>query len=495
MKKRLLIILLFVCLFLTGCGQLFSDPFTVFGVPLFSHTDPTPSDDTITQLPPAIPVREFGESVAYIQLNNELMVHILYPESEISSLNQEISHWITQTVALYQEEAAGSSQYHDTAELTAEYSSYLFCDHLVSVKISGLFDRPYLAHPVDIIATFHADITSGTMLELDDLLLENGRTQLEKMVIEDAALKPEDTDDALLNLWTLTPDGLEIILERGTYLPMSAGTVTLCYSYEELKDILSLADALANDTPPNQPIAEPQPLPPSDMPPEETSPEEPAETPSQIPEQSAERVIDPNLPMVALTFDDGPSKHTDRLLDIFAQYGGKGTFFLIGNIIDNRPDTARRITQEGHEIAGHSWDHRQMTKLTQDVITDQITHTRAKILEVTGVDTTLLRPPYGSYNETVQKVCTELGIVMVNWCVDTLDWDHKDPDKIYDAIFDTIKDGNIILCHDLYGTTVDAMERVIPALVEKGYQLVTVSELLYYSGQEMVAGNVYKNGF
>ena len=195
--------------------------------------------------------------------------------------------------------------------------------------------------------------------------------------------------------------------------------------------------------------------------------------------------------MVALTFDDGPSKHTARLLDLFATHGGKGTFFVVGNLLDGRSEVLQRMAAEGHEIGGHSWNHRQLTKLSTGELTDQLMTTRAKIYEITGVDSTLIRPPYGSYNDQVKSVCKDLGIYMANWSLDTLDWKYKDANVIYNTIMKDVKDGDIILCHDLHGTTVDAMERVIPDLIEKGYQLVTVTELLSYGGKEISPGSVY----
>ena len=208
-------------------------------------------------------------------------------------------------------------------------------------------------------------------------------------------------------------------------------------------------------------------------------------------ELATKETIDPTKPMIALTFDDGPSKHTEHLLDIFSEHGGKATFFVVGNLIDNRPETLQRMVTDGHEIGGHSWDHRQLTKLSSEEITNEIMNTRAKIYSITGVDTTIMRPPYGSYNDEIKCICKEKGIVMINWAVDTLDWKTRDADKVYDAIMSQVKDGDIILCHDLYGTTVDAMERVIPDLIAQGYQLVTVSELLSYGEKDVKAGTVH----
>ena len=463
MKKYLSILIIFmICLF--GCSAS-PEP----------STDTEPIGDLLEEYiknPDILttPVREYGENTGYVLMEEELSVRIAYPEGTLTVLNQAIENWIAETVDYYQKEAAGSGANGEPAELTADYSSYLTDGRWISVQITGLFDKPYLAHPVDIIATFHADLQNDRLITLDDLLLPDGREKLQSIIIKDCNLETEYIDEHLLDLWTLTSDGLEIILARGDYLPMSDGTVTLKYSYETLKDILILDEPIETEeytTESDMTSEEPV------IPPSEESTVFPTEEPTTPPVE-----LDPNKPMIALTFDDGPSKHTDRLLDIFAAHGGKGTFFVVGNLIENRSDTVERIVLEGHQVAGHSWDHRQLTKLGSDELTQQIMATRAKIYEITGTDATVLRPPYGAVNEDVKNVCEQLGVTIVNWSMDTLDWKYKDADKIYNTIINDVKDGDIILCHDLHGTTVDAMERVIPALIEQGYQLVTVSELL-----------------
>ena len=139
----------------------------------------------------------------------------------------------------------------------------------------------------------------------------------------------------------------------------------------------------------------------------------------------------------------------------------------------------------------NTWNHRQLTRLTSQEITDQIMMTRAKIFEVTGVDCTIVRPPYGACNDNVQGVGITTGVSFINWSVDTLDWKNKNAQAIYNEIISTAKNGDIILCHDLHKTTVDAMELVIPKLIADGYQLVTVSELMKYSNTPLEAGKIY----
>ncbi len=424
-----------------------------------------------------MPVREYGESYGFNQLDGILLSHILYPVGEMEPLNEAIESWIDEQVAYYEEDAKDYVQDDLKAELTVEYESRIVDDKLVSVRMSGVYDAPFMAHPVDIIRTFNASQETGQLLEISDVLEESGLEVLLGMAAEDGGVDAELVDEGMLNHWLLTPEGLEITLARGDYLAMSDGTKVLTYTYEELEGILNLSKISVSDD--------------ADSSEDPTGDAEPENIPEDI--QPELYVPDPDKPMVALTFDDGPSAHTDRLLDAFAEHGGKGTFFVVGNLVSDRKDTVIRMAAEGHEIAGHSWNHRQLTTLGEEDLKKQIMNTRAKIYNIAGVDATLMRPPYGSFNDDVKAMCKEYGISMVNWSVDTLDWKYRDADTVYQSVMKQAKDGAIILCHDLHGTTVDAMERAIPALLEEGYQLVTVTQLLTSQGGEIKPGNVYYN--
>lgn len=482
MKTRFLSILLLLSLSLSGCnGSTEPAPGTpsptispVATMEPFSSAPPA-----LTPIPPSTgsqlntPTREYGESTAFMQMGEDLVIRILYPETNLPAMDDAITHWVNETVAEYQAECLGYQTNGDCGELTAEYESYLTDNRWISIQITGIFDKPYLAHPIDIIGSFHGDLSTGQSIRLEDLLVPSGYSILETMVATAAGVEATLIDEHFLDHWVLTSEGLEITLPRGTYLPMSEGTKVLFYPYAELEGILSFSGESVT-------VQVPSPV--------------PTFTPPKVSTAPQTQLIDPTKPMVALTFDDGPGKHTSRLLDIFASYGGKGTFFVIGNILENRADVINRMVSEGHEIGGHSWDHRQLTKLNDSDLNNQLTGTRTKIYELTGTDTALLRPPYGSYNSQVQNMCKDMGIVMVNWSLDTLDWKYKDADRLYHTILDEVQDGDIILCHDLHGSTVDAMEKVIPELIARGYQLVTVSELLDQRGDVIEAGEVYYRG-
>lgn len=203
--------------------------------------------------------------------------------------------------------------------------------------------------------------------------------------------------------------------------------------------------------------------------------------------------IDPTKPMIALTFDDGPGPHTDQLLDILKKYNVHATFFVQGVMFHkDRIPFMKRAVEEGNEIGIHTWNHKKLTDLSEADVREEILSVREYLEENIGYTPRLMRPPYGSYNDTVKKVCSDEGLIIVRWCVDTEDWKTKDPDKTYEAIMSTVKDGVIILCHDIHDETIAAMDRTIGALVEKGYQLVTVSEMLQYSEKIPQAGDVVK---
>lgn len=202
--------------------------------------------------------------------------------------------------------------------------------------------------------------------------------------------------------------------------------------------------------------------------------------------------IDPSRPMLALTFDDGPGNYTDELLDILKKYNARATFFVQGVMFKKHEDVLKRTIAEGHEIGIHTWDHAQLTKLTRPEIREEIVSVREYLKKNMDYTPRLMRPPYGSTNDDVIAVCKEEGFIIVRWNIDTLDWKTKDPDATYKAIMDTAKSGNIILCHDIHPETIAAMERTIANLIDKGYQLVTVSEMLSYRDPQPVAGDVIK---
>ena len=189
---------------------------------------------------------------------------------------------------------------------------------------------------------------------------------------------------------------------------------------------------------------------------------------------------------VALTFDDGPSIYTEGLLDILKEHGVQATFFLLGQSARVQSETVARMSAEGHEIGNHTWNHPNLTQLTDELTRQQIQQTDDIVSQIIGGPTQLLRPPYGAYNDRVLAV---VGLPIIVWSVDPLDWKDRDA-KIVAARIIESPAGAIILAHDIHKTTVAAVPAIIAALRERGIHFVTVTKL--FEPDPLRDGIVYK---
>jgi len=201
--------------------------------------------------------------------------------------------------------------------------------------------------------------------------------------------------------------------------------------------------------------------------------------------------IDPSRPVVALTFDDGPGEHTSSILDILQQHGGHVSFFVTGSKIAGNESRILRAFHMDNEIICHAWDHPDLTKLPGRAIKKQLYDTIAEIAKITGTVSLMFRPPYGYVDKKVIKIAKKLGLAIVNWSVDPNDWKIRDAGAVYTYIMNEIKDGDIILCHDIYKSTAEATSHLVPELIKQGYQLITVSELLMYKYEAIEPGKLY----
>lgn len=194
--------------------------------------------------------------------------------------------------------------------------------------------------------------------------------------------------------------------------------------------------------------------------------------------------------MVALTFDDGPGKYTDKLLDCLEENDAKATFFMLGTNVPSWPDTIKRMKELGCELGNHSYNHPQLPSLTGEQVTEQFQKTNSLLEEACGSPATVARTPYGAQDE---NILSYVGMPCFMWSIDTLDWQSLNADSVYNVTMDNVSDGDIILMHDIHETSVDAAIRLIPDLIEKGYKLVTVSELAKANGIELENGKSYSD--
>lgn len=186
------------------------------------------------------------------------------------------------------------------------------------------------------------------------------------------------------------------------------------------------------------------------------------------------KIINPDSKMIALTFDDGPSKYTEEILNILKKNDCNATFFVLGNKVSIYSNLLIESINNGNEIGNHSYNHKWMIKLNEKDLENQISKTQDIIKEYTGYTPKLIRPTYGSLNDRIKKI-SSLDIVL--WNVDTLDWKYKNPNKIVENATKKLKDGNIILMHDTHKQTLEALPKILEIIQKNGYTCVTISEL------------------
>lgn len=206
--------------------------------------------------------------------------------------------------------------------------------------------------------------------------------------------------------------------------------------------------------------------------------------------------------LIALTFDDGPSaKSTNKILDLLESNNAVATFFIVGYNIEKNISTIKRAQDLGCEIANHSNDHKNLTKCTDAEITRQVNTPNETLKSLTGVAPVLFRAPGGNFKDIESKI----GMPIIQWSIDTNDWRYKDAsnknrsdaqrnadlERISQNVINSAESGDIVLMHDIYDFTADLCELIIPGLIEKGFKLVTVSEMYNIYGNELENGKVY----
>ncbi len=390
--------------------------------------------------------KEYGDEITVNGYSGETEYTFTYPITGIGSADAVISSWLKK-LKKNTAQAVGST-------LEVDYESYQADERYVSVILSAEYKDSVSS--CTTLLGFNIDLVTGNVLYGSDLCSNISRVNL---VVESRIgkffLTPAEgykgiPDKSWLNNAVLTSDGLCVYLPSGIYLPVSLGAQKIQMSYRELSGFLSFDSTLATAS-----------------------------------------YIDPKKPMVCLTFDDGPSEYTPLLLDLLAEYGGHASFCVLGNRVEDYASTIKRIAAEGSEIVSHTYGHKKLTTLSNSNARYQISQVEVEVNKIIDYDIKWLRCPYGSNNKMVRSICADLGMSVAFWEIDTLDWSTKSPSKTFSKIKSDVKSGDIILCHDLYAETYQAMQMAIPWLVEQGYQLVTLSEMFQYYEGGVQVGTTY----
>lgn len=198
--------------------------------------------------------------------------------------------------------------------------------------------------------------------------------------------------------------------------------------------------------------------------------------------------------VIALTFDDGPDPHfTPQIASLLKQYNAKATFFVVGSRVHDHPEVARQLIADHHELANHTYSHPDLRRISAEKLRKEVEDTQETIFSHTGVRPTLFRPPGGYYNESLVHIAKQAGflVVMWSWHQDTRDWSDPGVGKIVNKVLHNARNGDIVLFHDYGGNrrqTVEALRQILPELHKRGYQFITVTEMLKQYGKTKKVG-------
>lgn len=214
--------------------------------------------------------------------------------------------------------------------------------------------------------------------------------------------------------------------------------------------------------------------------PEQQDPPAPAANlnPAPVPQEDQGGVDCAVSACIALTFDDGPGGPTGELLDILDANNARATFFVLGQQAERNPDMIKRIHNSGHTVGNHTYDHPNLEQLSLADAAGQMSRTNDIIESITGTHPGIARAPYGAVNG---ELAASLGMPFIGWSLDPQDWLHRDAARVCNTVLDGAHAGGIVLAHDIHQTSVDGMRCAIPQLIERGFVLVTVPQLLGFS--------------
>lgn len=349
---------------------------------------------------------------------NHSKVKFTYPYYKNEVLDDYINTLINQEIETIK-------QSNDKQKVTMDYTTYLTYEQYISVNLT----THYKETQKNTYFTF--DLNNNCILMLGDIFRGQYATMIEN---KDPQFQ---CDPSFSNL---------CIDDSNLYLYQNDNPLTL--PFEEVKSYIKLENDCI----------------PSNYPHDIKKPEK--------------QTVDPNRPMIAFTFDDGPHhSNTMQVVDLFEQYNGKATFFVLGKLAKTYPDIIKNCYQKGFEIENHSYSHPNLTKLPIEDAYKEIHETNDIIFSLTGRDPEYLRPPGGAYNTEIKNI-SHMKIQL--WNIDTLDWKHRNSNIVTQKIIEQAKDGKVILVHDIHASTIEGVRNALPILHEQGYQFVTLETLHEY---------------
>ncbi|MBC8590953.1 polysaccharide deacetylase family protein [Wansuia hejianensis] len=430
--------------------------------------------------------KDLGQIVSIIEYGEKSVIAAHYPIFGNSTIDDNTRLMIFEHIDKF-DTLVGDISLEDKnykAELNIDYEVYPKGKDIVSIKFLIEENLPYYAHPNITVETIVYNLKSEKELVLGDVMKGKYLERISKITREyfsindtyapyinsELFLKGTEPLKENYNNFLLTDDKIIFVFQKYEVFPGMLGVVSVEIPNEALDEFLKSSTNNPQST--------------------EVFISDNRDYTIDL-ETTKVRNVDPSKPMVALTFDDGPySKATIPILDTLKEHNSVATFFVLGNRVANHKDIIKRIVMEGSEIGNHSYNHKQLTTISSKEFKTQIDKTQNAVMEVIGSTPTIMRPTYGSYDDKLRSQAT---MPMILWSIDTEDWKSRDPQKIAKHVLDNVKDGDIVLMHDIFVTTAEAVEVIVPELINRGFQLVTISELYGIQGQVLEVGNIYRH--
>ena len=427
-------------------------------------------------------VQEVGSLESYLLQKNNVAYSIHYPRFEQEEINEKVNQLMESIIENYMDYSNNTDQ-TNTDMLYVNYDSFLVGDNIISLVFHVEYSSPLFANSEYNIITKIYNLSTGEELSYSQLFcgeylekisfycdeyFKNNEQYCDLISSDDYKEGIAPSEDNYQRM-VITKQGILVHFVKYQLFPGYCGEQFVLVPYDDMEGYLAFDYSSNNiDIKPQK----------EEMPSNNETKNEPVE-------------IDPNKPMVALSFDDGPYPAvTNRILDVLKKYNSRATFYVVGNRLNHYPDTLRRILSENSEIGSHTYQHKSLSLLNKNSIVNEIVKVDDVLTDIVGQGADTLRPPYGAINDVVKSVS---GKPLIYWSIDTEDWRNKNPNQITQHVLDNVKDGDIILLHDLYETSAEAVEMLVPKLIKEGYQIVTVSELFEAKDIALKPGKVYYN--
>ena len=435
-------------------------------------------------------INKYGES-SVISAN--------YPLFEGSTINTHISNLTDKYISTFKK-AYKKNRILDSksiSELNIDYEVFIATDNIISVKFTIIENMDSNLEPQVSVEAINYDLIKDRVIELDDIMEGQYLRKISSLALnffKDNEIYNNTTNKKSIahiiraeqsNYTNFILQNDRIVFSFHSKLQGTADNLTLEVPYTQLKEHIKTTFLDLEAMEKSIVIVNEKEL--------DNNFEMLAQRAmaNKMKEFASIRRIYPDKPMVALTFDDGPyTRSTIPILDTLTEHNVVATFFVLGNRVSTHKEIIKRMHVEGNEIGNHTYNHSMLTSLSREKARYQIEKTQSAILEVIGSEPKIMRPTYGSYNNKVKSI---VDMPMILWSVDPLDWKIQDAEKISNHILENVKDGDIILLHDIFVSTAEAVEILVPELINRGFQLVTVSELYEIKDIALTVGNIYSN--